>query len=274
VRTAAVADSNFAFWHSATFSNDAGKVLFTDEWGGGGQPKCRATDKKEWGADAIFTLADRKMVFQSYYKMPAAQTAQENCVAHNGSLIPIPGRDVMVQAWYQGGISVFDWTDAAHPKEIAFFDRGPIDSTRMESGGSWSAYWYNGVIVSSEIARGLDIFELTPSALVSANEIAAAKSVKLDYLNTQGQPKLVWPATFALARAYLDQLERSNGLESGRIASARKALDTAEKASGTERPDALGKLASELESEAGAAGDAAKVRTLAGTVRQLGGVTS
>jgi hypothetical protein len=273
-RIGAVADSNFSYWHSATFNNDGTKILFSDEWGGGGQPKCRATDRHEWGADAIFTLADRQMHFQSYYKMPAAQTAQENCVAHNGSLIPIPGRDVMVQAWYQGGISVFDWTDAAHPKEIAFFDRGPIDSTRMESGGSWSAYWYNGVIVSSEIARGLDIFELTPSALVSANEIAAAKSVKLDYLNTQGQPKLVWPATFALARAYLDQLERSNGLESGRIASARKALDTAEKASGTERQDALGKLASELESEAGAAGDAAKVRTLAGTVRQLGGVTS
>jgi hypothetical protein len=274
VRIDAVSDSNFSYWHSATFNNDGTKLLFSDEWGGGGQPKCRATDNKDWGADAIFTLADRKLKFQSYYKMPAAQTAQENCVAHNGSLIPIPGRDVMVQAWYQGGISVFDWTDAAHPKEIAFFDRGPIDSTRMESGGSWSAYWYNGVIVSSEIARGLDIFELTPSALVSANEIAAAKSVKLDYLNTQGQPKLVWPATFALARAYLDQLERSNGLESGRIASARKALDTAEKASGTERQDALGKLASELESEAGAAGDAAKVRTLAGTVRQLGGVTS
>ena len=274
VRIDAVSDSNFSYWHSATFNNDGTKLLFSDEWGGGGQPKCRATDNKDWGADAIFTLADRKLKFQSYYKMPAAQTAQENCVAHNGSLIPIPGRDVMVQAWYQGGISVFDWTDAAHPKEIAVFDRGPIDSTRMESGGSWSAYWYNGVIVSSEIARGLDIFELTPSALVSANEIAAAKSVKLDYLNTQGQPKLVWPATFALARAYLDQLERSNGLESGRIASARKALDTAEKASGTERQDALGKLASELESEAGAAGDAAKVRTLAGTVRQLGGVTS
>ena len=147
--------------------------------------------------------------------MLAPQTPQENCVAHNGSLIPIPGRDVMVQAWYQGGISVFDWTDAAHPKEIAFFDRGPVDSTRMASGGSWSVYWYNGVMVSSEISRGLDIFELTPSGFISRNEIDAAKTVHLDYLNTQGQPKLVWPPSFALARAYVDQLERSQGLEAG-----------------------------------------------------------
>ncbi|HET9603577.1 MAG TPA: hypothetical protein VFO96_04755, partial [Gemmatimonadales bacterium] len=171
VRIDAVADSNFSYWHSATFNNDGTKVLFSDEWGGGGAPKCRATDPHEWGGDAIFTLKDRKMHFQSYYKMLAPQTPQENCVAHNGSLIPIPGRDVMVQAWYQGGISVFDWTDAAHPKEIAFFDRGPIDSTEMQSGGSWSVYWYNGNIVSSEIARGLDIFQLKPSAFISQNEI-------------------------------------------------------------------------------------------------------
>ena len=144
-RIGAVADSNFSYWHSATFNNDGTKILFSDEWGGGGQPKCRASDRHEWGADAIFTLTDRQLHFQSYYKMPAAQTPQENCVAHNGSLIPIPGRDVMVQAWYQGGISVFDWTDATHPKEIAFFDRGPVDSTRLASGGSWSTYWYNGV---------------------------------------------------------------------------------------------------------------------------------
>ena len=159
-RIGAVADSNFSYWHSATFNNDGTKILFSDEWGGGGQPKCRATDKPEWGADAIFTLVDGKMVFQSYYKMPAAQTKFENCVAHNGSLIPIPGRDVMVQAWYQGGISVFDWTDPKNPTEIAFFDRGPVDSTKMGNGGSWSVYWYNGLMVSSEIARGLDIFEL------------------------------------------------------------------------------------------------------------------
>ncbi len=274
VRIDAVSDSNFSYWHSATLNNDGTKVLFSDEWGGGGQPKCRITDKHEWGADAIFTITDRKMHFQSYYKLPAPQTPQENCVAHNGSLIPIPGRDVMVQAWYQGGISVFDWTDAAHPKEIAFFDYGPMDSTRMVGAGYWSAYWYNGVIVTSEIARGLDIFELTPSGFVSQNEIDAAKSVHFDYLNVQGQPKIVWPPSFALARAYLDQLERSKGLEAGKISSTRAALAQAEKASGTARQDELTKLATGLDGEAGGAGDAAKVRTLAGAVRQLAGATT
>jgi len=269
VRLAAVSDSNFSYWHSATFNNDGSKILFSDEWGGGGQPKCRATDKREWGADALFTIVDNKMVFQSYYKLPAPQTAQENCVAHNGSLIPIPGRDVMVQAWYQGGISVFDWTDAAHPREIAFYDRGPVDSTRMASGGSWSAYWYNGVIVSSEIARGLDIFELAPSAHISQNEIDAAKTVHFDEFNTQGQPKLVWPPSFALARAYLDQLARSNGLASGRITAARQALASAEHASGSQRQDALAALATQLDADAGSASDAAKVRTLAGAVKDL-----
>jgi hypothetical protein len=267
-RIDAVADSNFSYWHSATFNNDGTKVLFSDEWGGGGQPKCRATDKKEWGADAVFTLASRKMTFRSYYKMPAPQTSFENCVAHNGSLIPIPGRDVMVQAWYQGGISVFDWTDAAHPKEIAFFDRGPVDSTRMGSGGSWSVYWYNGVMVSSEISRGLDIFELKPSAFISQNEIDAAKSVKLDYLNTQGQPQFVWPATFSLSRAYLDQLERSKGLDAGTISSTRAALSAAEKASGSARSSALTGLASELEGK-GSGASAATVKKLADSVRNL-----
>ncbi|HYV96840.1 MAG TPA: hypothetical protein VE967_05245, partial [Gemmatimonadaceae bacterium] len=210
-RLSFVADSNFSFWHSATFSNDASKILFTDEWGGGGAPKCRASDKMEWGADALFTLANNQMTFKSYYKMPAAQTAQENCVAHNGSLIPIPGREVMVQSWYQGGVSVFDWTDISHPKEIAYFDRGPLSGDRMVSGGSWSAYWYNGVIVSSEIARGLDIFELLPSGLISKNELDAAKTVHYEELNVQDQPKMVWPPSFALSRAYLDQLARSGG---------------------------------------------------------------
>jgi len=275
MRIDAVSDSNFSYWHSATFNNDGTKLLFSDEWGGGGQPKCRATDPHDWGADAIFTLTpDRKLQFGSYFKMPAPQTSQENCVAHNGSLIPIPGRDVMVQAWYQGGISVFDWTDASHPKEIAFFDRGPVDSTRMASGGSWSAYWYNGVIVSSEMARGLDIFELTPSAFISQNELDAAKSVRLDYLNVQGQPRLVWPPSFSLARAYADQLERSKGLDPGRLATVREALAAAEKTSGTARHDALTKLAAELEGEAGSAADAPKVRMLAGAVRQLAGATT
>ena len=270
VRVAAVSDSNFSYWHSATFNNDGTKLLFSDEWGGGGQPKCRATDPKQWGADAIFTIENgNTLKFQSYYKMPAAQTSQENCVAHNGSLIPIPGRDVMVQAWYQGGISVFDWTDAAHPREIAFFDRGPIDSTRMAMGGSWSVYWYNGVIVSSEIARGLDIFELTPSGLLSQNEIDAAKTVHLDYMNTQGQPKFVWPATFSLARAYADQLERSGGLAGSRLSAVRQSLASAEQASGSSRSSALSTLASQLDSDANGSSDAAKVRKLASTVRDL-----
>jgi hypothetical protein len=283
VRIGAVADSNFSYWHSATFNNDGTKVLFSDEWGGGGQPKCRATDKKEWGADAIFTLepndptkftADypKKMVFRSYYKLPAPQTPQENCVAHNGSLIPIPGRDVMVQAWYQGGISVFDWTDASHPTEIAYFDRGPIDATRMSMGGSWSVYWFNGVLVSSEIARGLDIFEFTPSALLTQNEIDAAKTVHLDYLNAQGQPQFVWPASFALARAYVDQLARSNGLAGDRIAAVRQALTSAESASGAQRRDALTKLSAQLDGEARGA-DAAKVRLLATAVKDLASAT-
>jgi hypothetical protein len=274
VRIGAVADSNFSYWHSATFNNDGTKVLFSDEWGGGGQPKCRATDKREWGADAIFTIVDRKMVFQSYYKLPAPQTKEENCVAHNGSLIPIPGRDVMVQAWYQGGISVFDWTDAAHPKEIAFFDRGPADSTKMSMAGSWSAYWYNGTIVSSEIARGLDIFELTPSQFISQNEIDAAKSVHFDYLNTQGQPKIVWPPSFSLARAYVDQLDRSKGLSVARIAAVRSALTKAEAASGAQRRDALAQLAAQLNADAGTSGDASKVGKLAAALRDLAAASS
>jgi hypothetical protein len=268
-RIAAVSDSNFSYWHSATFNNDGTKLLFSDEWGGGGQPKCRKTDPPQWGADAVFTLNNRQLQFQSYYKMLAPQTPQENCVAHNGSLIPIPGRDVMVQAWYQGGLSVFDWTDAKHPKEIAFFDRGPVDSTEMASGGYWSTYWYNGVIVGSEISRGLDIFELTPSGLISQNEIDAAKSVHLDYFNTQGQPKLVWPPTFALARAYLDQLERSKGLDAGKIGSTREALSNAEKAKDPDREKALTDLANRLDGEVNGAADTAKVRKLADAVRQL-----
>ncbi|MDQ6770027.1 MAG: hypothetical protein M3Z54_08570, partial [Gemmatimonadota bacterium] len=253
----------------ATFNNDGTKILFSDEWGGGGQPKCRATDRREWGADAIFTIVGGKMQFQNYYKMPAPQTPQENCVAHNGSLIPIPGRDVMVQAWYQGGISVFDWTDPRNPREIAFFDRGPADSTRMAMGGSWSAYWYNGKIVSSELARGLDIFELTPSPFISQNEIDAAKSVNFDYLNTQGQPKLVWAPSFSLARAYVDQLQRSNGLTSGRLSAVRQALTGAENLSGAQRRDALNQLAVALNGDAAGSRDAGKVRTLATTVRDL-----
>jgi hypothetical protein len=268
-RIDAVADSNFAYWHSATFNNDGTKVLFSDEWGGGGGPKCRATDRPEWGANAIFTIENGKMVFQSYYKMPAAQTQFENCVAHNGSLIPVPGRDIMVQAWYQGGISVFDFTDAANPKEIAFYDRGPVNATEMGSGGAWSSYWYNGHIVSSEISRGLDILELTPSGLLSQNEIDAAKSVRLPYFNAQQQPKFVWPASFAVVRSYVDQLERSNGLAAGRIAAVRTALASAERASGSARSTALTQLATQVSGEAASSSDRARVEQLAAAMREL-----
>ncbi|MFL5501788.1 MAG: LVIVD repeat-containing protein [Gemmatimonadaceae bacterium] len=266
VRIAAVADSNFSYWHSATFNNDGSAILFSDEWGGGGQPKCRSTDRREWGADAIFRIVNNQMRFQSYYKLPAPQTKFENCVAHNGSLIPIPGRDVMVQAWYQGGLSVFDWTDPANPHEIAYFDRGPADSTRMASGGFWSTYWYNGQIVGSEISRGLDIFELTPSQYISQNEIDAAKSVHLDYLNTQGQPKFTWPVTPALAGAYADQLARSKGLSADRLTQIRQALSGG---SSMQNKTALAALAAQLDADAATSSDAAKVRTLASTLRQL-----
>jgi hypothetical protein len=268
VRLNAAADSNFSYWHSATFNNDGSKILFSDEWGGGMQPKCRTTDPREWGADAIFTVSGAAMQFQSYYKLPAPQTRQENCVAHNGSLIPLPGRDVMVQGWYQGGISVFDWTDPAHPREIAYFDRGPADTT-LKLSGSWSAYWYNGVIVSSEITRGLDIFELAPSAFISQNEIDAAKTVHFDYYNVQGQQQFVWPPSFALARAYVDQLERSGGLASNRISAVRQQLTAAEGRSANDRRSALGALAAQLDGDAAGSRDASKVRALAAAVRSL-----
>jgi hypothetical protein len=268
-RIAAVADSNFSFWHSATFNNDGSKILFTDEWGGGRQPRCRATDKPEWGANAIFTLAGNRMTFKSYYKLPAPQTAFENCVAHNGSLIPVPGRDIMVQAWYQGGISVFEWTDAERPREIAYFDRGPMDSTKQVDGGYWSAYWYNGYIVGSEISRGLDMFRLKPSAFLSQNEIDAAQSVRFAYLNVQTQPKLVWPPSFALGRAYLDQLIRNNGIASDRSAAIARELNRAERASGAQRRAALTQLIAQLEREVAAAADANRVRLIAAVVKEL-----
>jgi hypothetical protein len=269
VRIDAVADANMSFWHSATFNNDGTKLLFSDEWGGGGQPRCRETDKLEWGSDALFTIENNKLKFHSYYKLPAPQTSLENCVAHNGSLIPIPGRDIMVQSWYQGGLSVFDWTDIDHPKEIAFFDRGPVDGTRMAMGGTWSAYWYNGVIVSSEIARGLDIYELVASGLITENELAAAKTVRMPYWNTQDQQKLVWAPSFVVARSYVDQLERSKGLAADVLTSTRSALANAERRSGNERKTALTTLASQLTGAAGSSSDSAKVQMLAKTVTEL-----
>jgi hypothetical protein len=268
-RLAAVADSNFAYWHSATFNNAGTKVLFTDEWGGGLQPRCRATDNRDWGADALFTIKDSALVFDGYYKLPAPQTPEENCVAHNGSLIPVPGRDIMVQAWYQGGVSVFDWTDPDHPKEIAFFDRGPMDSTKLVGAGSWSAYWYNGHIISSEIARGLDILELLPSGLLSQNEIDAAKLVHFDQENVQDQQRLVWPASFVVARAYLDQLARGHGLADAKVAAVRGTLARAERQSGRSRANTLTKLAAQLDRDVAGASDQAKVTTLAAAVRAL-----
>jgi len=270
VRMDAVADSNFSYWHSATFSNDGTKVLFTDEWGGGGQPKCREDDPMEWGANAYFSLAeDGKMDFTTYWKLPAPQTSLENCVAHNGSLIPIPGREIMVQSWYQGGISIFDWTDLNNPYEIAYHDRGPSDANSMGAGGSWSVYWYNGYIYSSEIARGLDVFELKPSGHISANEIEAANTVRLDYLNAQGQPKFVWPTTFALAGAYLDQMERAGSLSANVVSSTRESLNAAKSSSGSARSEALRGLARSLAGPVRGSNDPQKGRMLIGTIRRL-----
>jgi hypothetical protein len=225
VRLDAVVDKSFAYWHSATFSNDGRKVVFTDEWGGGTRPRCRAKDPATWGADAIFEIVDRKLQFRGYYKMPAPQSENENCVAHNGSLIPVPGRDIMVQAWYQGGVSVFDFTDPGSPVEIAFFDRGPIDDTQLFTGGFWSTYWYNGYIYGTEITRGVDVFRLTPSEFLSQNEIDAASQAQVDEFNPQQQRRVAWPATSVVARAYVDQLVRSRGLPSRRAGEIRTALD-------------------------------------------------
>ena len=227
-RVDAVNDPNYSYWHSASFSNDGSKVVFTDEWGGGLGARCRRNDPNTWGADAIFNLKDDKLSMASYYKMPAAQGDTENCVAHNGSLIPVPGRDIEVQGWYQGGISVVDFTDAAHPYEIAYFDRGPIDPKMLVLAGEWSAYWYNGRIYASEIARGLDVFELTPSKFLTQNEIDAAKSVRVAELNVQNQQKIEWPAQLVVAKAYLDQLTRSLALPAEQIAELQKAMRNAE----------------------------------------------
>ena len=266
-RVDAVNDPNYSYWHSASFSNDGTKVLFTDEWGGGLGARCRPTDPNVWGADAIFGLKNDKLSFESYYKMPAAQSDSENCVAHNGSLVPVPGRDIEVQAWYQGGISVVDFTDAAHPFEIAYFDRGPIDPKVLVLGGDWSAYWYNGYIYGSEIARGLDVFELTPSKFLTQNELDAAKTVRVSELNVQNQQKIEWPGKLVVAKAYLDQLSRSQALPADKITALQKAIQSAE--SSHMNQDALANLkgmASSLQNEAGSAkspADATRLKALA-----------
>jgi hypothetical protein len=227
-RVDAVNDPNYSYWHSASFNNDGTKVVFTDEWGGGLGARCRQNDPNKWGADAIFNLKNDKLNFAGYYKLPAAQSDTENCVAHNGSLIPVPGRDIEVQAWYQGGVSVVDFTDPERPFEIAYFDRGPVDPKMLVLGGEWSAYWYNGYIYGSEIARGMDVFELTASKFLTQNEIDAAKSVRVADLNVQDQKKIEWPSQLVVAKAYVDQLSRSQALPARQISVLQKAIQSAE----------------------------------------------
>lgn len=227
-RIDAVVDKGFAYWHSATFNNDGTKVIFTDEWGGGSRPRCRAYDPLTWGADAIYDIVDGKLEFRSHFKMPAPQVEQENCVAHNGSIVPIPGRDIFVQAWYQGGISVIDFTDSANPEEIAFFDRGPLSEEDLILAGFWSTYWYNGKIYGTEIVRGLDVLALVPSEFISENELAAAALAnQADRFNPQQQFEVTWPASPVVALAYLDQLDRNNSLDEAESQSLRNALGRA-----------------------------------------------
>jgi hypothetical protein len=227
-RIDAVTDPNFAYWHSATFNNDGTKVLFTDEWGGGGRPRCQAHDPRNWGANAIYDIIDGRLQFRSHYKLPAAQGERENCVAHNGSIVPVPGRDIFVQAWYQGGISVMDFTDSSNPREIAYFDRGPISGERPILGGFWSAYWHGGRIYGTEIARGLDVLSLTPSQHLTANEIAAAALANQgDRFNPQQQFPVTWPDHPVVALAYIDQLNRTQALARGAATGLAQALGQA-----------------------------------------------
>lgn len=224
-----VIDPGFSYWHSATFNNRGDKVIFTDEWGGGGRPRCRAQDPLTWGADAFYDIVDGKLQFRSHYKMSAPQTDTENCVAHNGSLIPVPGRDIFVQAWYQGGVSIVDFTDSMNPVEIAFFDRGPIDEEELITGGYWSTYWYSGHIYGTEISRGLDVFALRASDYLTENEIAAASLPELNgIVNAQTQEIVEWPAVPVVARAYMDQLQRENRLSANQASELSDALERAE----------------------------------------------
>jgi len=242
VRLDAVADPNFSYWHSATLNNDGTKVIFTDEWGGGTSARCRETDRPEWGADAIFDIVDGKMEFRSYYKLPVPQTAQENCVAHNASLVPVPGRDILVQAWYQGGLSMIDFSDSANPVEIASYDRGPINTpstTGVNLGGFWSTYWYNGNVFGTEIARGFDSFGLLPSEVMSENEIAAAGEVQVEEFNAQHQTPLTWAPSFNVAGSYYDQAVRSGELAGATLAKVTKHLDKAEQLDGQASPAAV-----------------------------------
>jgi hypothetical protein len=244
----------------------------------------------EMGGDAILTIdAKRKYTQHAYFKIPTAQTAQENCVSHNGGLVPVPGRDIMVQGWYQGGVSVMDFTDPDHPRELAYFDRGPIDSPpaadsiasqseggrRMSGtiGGSWGAYWWNGLIYSSELDRGFDILELEPSDLLSKNEIEAAKLVHLVQYNPQSQPHIEWPAAFPVVRSYLDQLVRGNGLAEARTTAIGSALDAAEKQAGQARSTALKALAAQVSRDVKGARDPERVKAMSAAITALAKAT-
>ena len=281
-RIDAVLDKGFAYWHSATFNNDGTKVIFTDEWGGGMRPRCRAHDPLDWGADAIYDIVDTadgpRLEFRSYYKMPAPQLEEENCVAHNGSIVPVPGRDIFVQAWYQGGLSVVDFTDSANPVEIAWFDRGPVDAEDLILGGYWSTYWYDGRIYGTEIVRGLDVLSLLPGEHLSENEIAAAALADQGELfNPQQQFRVGWPAEPAVARAYLDQLQRGEALSEALTRELVAALDSSaariEEGAGDEELAArLEAVALALEREGG--GDALARRRRAALGETLGGIAA
>jgi hypothetical protein len=279
VRLDARADTNFSLWHTAVFSNDGKKVVFTDEWGGGTQPMCQATSMMEMGGNTTLTIgADRKYTQHAYFKIPSAQTVQENCVSHNGGLVPVPGRDIMVQGWYQGGISMIDFTDPDHPFEIGYFDRGPADAppapgdtahARGTIGGSWGAYYWNGYVYSSELARGFDVLQLLPSDQLSANELAAAKLVTMTEYNPQSQPRLEWPAGFPVVRSYLDQLSRNHGLSSARITAIANTLAQSEGQHAADRRATLTKLAGQVDGDVAGAGDPARVRAAAAAIRAL-----
>ncbi len=274
VRLDAKSDLNFSLWHTAIFNNAGTSIVFTDEWGGGTAPRCRITDPLRLGGNTILSIdKSGRMTQHGYFKMLAAQTETENCVSHNGGLVPVPGRDIMVQGWYQGGVNVFDFTDPSRPFEIAYFDRGPVDEKTLVVGGSWGAYYYNGFIYSSELSRGLDVMELQPSEFLSKNEIDAAKLIRMAEYNPQAQPKIVWPAAFPVVRSYLDQLVRGKGLPAARTTAIATSLRAAERARGAARRSALNKLATALDRDATRAADAARVRMMAGAVRDLAKAT-
>jgi len=237
-------DPDMAYWHSATFSNDGETIVFTDEWGGGIGARCRAEDPEHWGANLIAEVTEDGLAGRSFHKLPADQGPTENCVAHNGNLVPVPGRDIFVQSWYQGGISVMDFTDPEAPFEIAYFDRGPIDADQLYVAGHWSAYWHNGRIYGAEIARGLDVLRLLPSEHLSAAELIAAEQVRDGRVNPQTQTRIEWADTPAVAQSYLDQLNRDEALE--RELAERAAAELARWAEDRPRRGRLARLAQDL----------------------------